>query len=187
MFFLSDPESNYGMIESWDPYETYGPWVLSILASFLHQYYVKAPLIERRISMRQNAVICAEFWPNGRIKSFGLIKHGKWHGPVQGFWDNGELDYRQNFNEGITDGPYEFFFPNGRLEEIGSFDRGHNSGVTESFATDGKLRKRSVHKSGGLQGLWPIKHEAATLIDSGTSFEMVYDLDSLESMDKAWH
>ena len=110
MFFLSDPESNYGMMESLDLYETYGPWVLSILASFLHQYYVKAPLIERRISMRQNAVICAEFWPNGRIKSFGLIKHGKWHGPVQGFWDNGELDYRQNFNEGITDGPYEFFF-----------------------------------------------------------------------------
>ncbi len=137
--------------------------------------------------MSEDAVICAEFWPNGRIKLFGLIKEGEWHGPVQGFWHNGELDYRQCFKEGVTDGPYEFFFSNGCLEEIGTFEKGRNSGVSECFNTSGKLRKTSLYKNSGLQGLWPIKHEMATLVDLGSSFEMIYDLDTPYPIEKGWH
>ncbi|MDE0807620.1 MAG: hypothetical protein OSA24_08805 [Longimicrobiales bacterium] len=136
--------------------------------------------------MEHSVKICGEFWPNGRVKSFGLIKGGEWHGDVQGFWDNGKPDFRQTFKQGITNGPYEFFFPNGQLEEVGVFKGGEHCGVTESFTIDGQLRQVLVHKPTSVQGLWPVRHQGGILIDRGSSFEILYD-DSIQTLtDKLW-
>ncbi|HIF39023.1 MAG TPA: hypothetical protein EYQ69_07455 [Gemmatimonadetes bacterium] len=137
--------------------------------------------------MNSSIKICGEFWPNGRVKSIGLIKEGQWHGPVQGFWQNGKPDFCQIFCRGTTNGPYQFFFPNGQLEETGVFIEGENSGVTESFELDGHLRQRSIHKSPTMHGLWPIRHERATLIDKGSRFELVYDDAAKTLADQVWH
>jgi antitoxin component YwqK of YwqJK toxin-antitoxin module len=137
--------------------------------------------------MSSKIKICSEFWPNGQVKSFGLIKEGEWHGVVQGFWANGQPDFQQSFSDGITNGPYQFFFPNGQVEETGVFIEGENYGVTESFGIDGHLRQRFIHKSQAIHGLWPIQHENATLIDRGSRFEMVYELDPNVQASEIWN
>ena len=137
--------------------------------------------------MSPNVKICGEFWPNGRVKSIGLLKEGEWHGFVQGFRENGQPDFQQHFSDGITNGPYQFFFPNGQLEETGVFNEGENYGGTENFGSDGHLRQRCIHKSEAVHGLWPIHHENATLIDQGSKFELIYKNASEDQTSEVWH
>jgi len=124
--------------------------------------------------MKSNQTLCVELWPNGKLKSLGVIESGQINGHVQGFRTTGAPDYLQHFSSGISNGPYQFYFSNGQLEEVGTFRDGNNYGITEQFSEDGGLRRKSIHRRPGLGGLWPIKHEGGVLTVRKSSFELSY-------------
>ena len=92
-------------------------------------------------------------YPDGSIKSKGLLKNGKKHGLATLYHKNGQVAEKGNWDNDKQQGEWLFYYDNGILSSKVNFEDDMQNGLTFFYSKDGKLYEESNWKDGALNGI----------------------------------
>ena len=79
-------------------------------------------------------ISCSEpvenFYPNGNIKSVGIMKNGKKHGVATLYYINGKVQEKGNWINDKQEGEWRFYYENSKLKTIANFKNSLQNGTS---------------------------------------------------------
>lgn len=85
-----------------------------------------------------------EYYPNGKVKSEGQFKEGRWNGYFKEYYKNGNIKVSSFFNDGKQTGLTKVYYENGELDRVLTYEDDLLQGKSIFYYQDGGVKMESI-------------------------------------------